>query len=82
MACEETIQALLERGNLREVASLTIEEYGPEILTFLVSLMHDETDANDVFAQACEDLWRGLPMPFFRSQRPKIRKRWTSSAAR
>ena len=61
MASEDTIHTLLERGDLREVATLAIEEYGSEIITFLVALLHDETDAKDVFGQACEDLWRGLP---------------------
>jgi RNA polymerase sigma-70 factor (ECF subfamily) len=61
VADEETLAALLEAGDLHGAASQAIEAFGPEVFGFLVSLMRDEHDASDVFAQACEDLWRGLP---------------------
>jgi RNA polymerase sigma-70 factor (ECF subfamily) len=57
---EEHLQALREAGDLRAVATATIEAYGPEVLGFLVTLLRDEYEAQEAFAQACEDLWAGL----------------------
>ncbi len=48
------------RGDLTGTATLTIESYGPEVLGFLVTFLHDEGDASEVFSQACEDMWTGL----------------------
>jgi RNA polymerase sigma-70 factor (ECF subfamily) len=58
---EGDIRALRESGDLRNAATRAIEGYGPEVLGFLVTLLRDEQDADEVFAQACEDLWVGLP---------------------
>ena len=60
MDLEERIQALRQGGDLDGAATQAIEGYGPEVLGFLVTLMRGENDARDVFAQACEDVWRGL----------------------
>lgn len=38
-----------------------IEGYGSEVLGFLIAWMRDDNDAFEVFAQASEDLWTGLP---------------------
>jgi RNA polymerase sigma-70 factor (ECF subfamily) len=46
---------------LKEAASLAIESYGPEVLNFLETMLRDHADSSDAFAQACEDLWKGLP---------------------
>ena len=42
-------------------ATDAIKVYGPEIYTLLTSLHRD--DADDVFSQFCEKLWKGLPRP-------------------
>lgn len=60
MDLEERIHALRQGGDLDGAATQAIEGYGPEVLGFLVTLMRDENDARDVFAQASEDLWGGL----------------------
>jgi len=60
MDLEEQIAALLGAGDLRAAATLCVEAYGPEVLGFLVTLLRSEDDASEAFAQACEDLWRGL----------------------
>jgi RNA polymerase sigma-70 factor (ECF subfamily) len=60
-ALEERIQRLRERGDLSGAATQTIEGYGPEVLGFLITMLRDEIDGREVFSQACEDLWRGLP---------------------
>src|SRR5258705_7249526 len=52
---------LRRAGRLKDVASLAIESYGSEVLGFLQTMLRDHEDSNDAFAQACEDLWKGLP---------------------
>lgn len=61
MDVEAEIARLRAAGQLKEVATLAIESYGSEILSFLESMLRDHADAADAFAQACEDLWKGLP---------------------
>jgi RNA polymerase sigma-70 factor (ECF subfamily) len=58
---EAQIAQLRAAGQLKEVATLAIESYGPEILSFLEMMLRNHADASDAFAQACEDLWKGLP---------------------
>lgn len=58
---EVEVARLRAEGRLHEVATLVIEHYGGEVLTFLETMLRDHADSGDAFAQACEDLWRGLP---------------------
>lgn len=58
---EAKLARLRTNGQLKETASLAIESYGPEVLNFLEAMLRDHADSGDAFAQACEDLWRGLP---------------------
>lgn len=60
MEVKKQIDHLLQEGDLRAAAVLSVEAYGPELLGFLVTFLHDQNDANEVFSQACEDLWSGL----------------------
>ena len=61
MDIEVEIAQLRAAGQLKEVATLTIESYGSEVLSFLEMMLRDHADSSDAFAQACEDLWKGLP---------------------
>lgn len=61
MDVDVEIVQLRAAGQLKEVATLAIESYGPEILSFLEMMLRNHADASDAFAQACEDLWKGLP---------------------
>ncbi|HSR99741.1 MAG TPA: sigma-70 family RNA polymerase sigma factor [Kofleriaceae bacterium] len=61
MDVEEEIGRLRAAGQLKDVATQAIEGYGPEVLSFLEMMLRDHADASDAFAQACEDLWKGLP---------------------
>ncbi|HET7499365.1 MAG TPA: sigma-70 family RNA polymerase sigma factor [Kofleriaceae bacterium] len=61
MDVEAELSRLRAEGKLKELASLVIESYGPEVLSFLETMLREHADAGDAFAQACEDLWRGLP---------------------
>jgi RNA polymerase sigma-70 factor (ECF subfamily) len=58
---EAEIRALHAASAITDAARRAIEGYGPEVLGFLRSTLRDEDQAGDVFADACEDLWRGLP---------------------
>ena len=57
---EQEIESLRNEGALDRAATKAIECYGPEVLGFLVTVLRHEHDANEVFSQACEDLWRGM----------------------
>jgi RNA polymerase sigma-70 factor (ECF subfamily) len=58
---EADVQTLIRRGALEQAAARTLEGYGPELYGFLVNLMGSASDADEVYAQTVEDLWRGLP---------------------
>jgi RNA polymerase sigma-70 factor (ECF subfamily) len=57
---EEQIRNLLQSGDLRAAAATTVATFGPEVLGFLGAVLREEEDANEVFSQACEDLWHGI----------------------
>jgi RNA polymerase sigma-70 factor (ECF subfamily) len=61
MDIEVEVTQLRAAGQLKELATLVIDRYGPEVLSFLETMLRDHADAGDAFAQACEDLWKGLP---------------------
>lgn len=57
----EQLRARAAAGELAEVARLAISRYGAELLRYLSAMIRDDAEAAEVFAQTCEDLWRGLP---------------------
>ncbi len=75
---EDDLRRLFDVGDLTAVATLAVERYGPEVLGFLHATMRAESDADEAFAQACEDLWRGLPAFGWRSSL----RAWTYTLAR
>jgi RNA polymerase sigma-70 factor (ECF subfamily) len=75
---EDEIRRHLEAGDLRQAATKTIEAFGPEVLGFLCAVIGQEQDAYDVFSQACEDLWRGIPQ----FQRRSTIRAWFYALAR
>lgn len=60
MDVEVEVSRLRGEGRLKDLASLVIESYGSEVLSFLETMLRNHDDAGDAFAQACEDLWKGL----------------------
>ena len=66
---EADIRALCEAQRWTEAATLIVQRYGPELLSYLVAIARDEVDGAEAFSQFTEDLWRGLP-----------RFRWQSTA--
>ena len=61
MDLEDRIRSRIAAGDLRAAATAAVEGYGREVLGFLVAMLRDEHAASEVFSQACEDLWAGLP---------------------
>src|SRR5258708_353242 len=57
---EVTIGALLDGQRYHEAATAAVRGYGPGVLGFLIAALRDRALAEDVFSQACENLWRNL----------------------
>jgi RNA polymerase sigma-70 factor (ECF subfamily) len=57
---ERRIRAAWDDEDMAAAAEMTLEGYGREVHGFLVTAMHSEQDATEVFAWLCEDLWRGI----------------------
>lgn len=55
------LRALWETGDYDATTTLAIQTYGQEVFAFLVSRERAEDRAAEVFAEACEDLWRSMP---------------------
>ncbi len=60
VALEVRIRQRLEQGHLAEAATEALKGYGAEIFGYLVVVLRDESAASDVFADFCEDLWKGI----------------------
>jgi RNA polymerase sigma-70 factor (ECF subfamily) len=58
---EEEIRKLLAESKNAAAATLAIRAYGPQVLRYLRSILGDEEDGREAFAQFAENLWRGLP---------------------
>jgi RNA polymerase sigma-70 factor (ECF subfamily) len=58
---EPELAALVRERAFDRVATQALDQYGAELYGFLVSLVGNEADAAEVFAQVSEDFWRGLP---------------------
>lgn len=57
---EDPIRRAHERGELAEAVRLGLEQYQVEVYSFLCARLRSEADAHDVYAQLCEDVWRGI----------------------
>ena len=60
-ALELALRRSFEAGDLRATADAAIRSYGPELYRFLVGLARDAETGGELFAGACEKVWRGLP---------------------
>ena len=60
-ALERQIREAFESQSYERAATLTIEHYGPELLGFLLSQLHDSDAASEVFAEFCAIFWETLP---------------------
>src|SRR5512135_2843342 len=59
------LEALMRAGAYDRAATRALECYGAELYGYLLVVLGDG-DAAEVFAQVCEDLWKGLPTFGFR----------------
>jgi RNA polymerase sigma-70 factor, ECF subfamily len=57
---QQTVQRLVDAGNVNGAATQALLALGPEILRFLRSVLRDEEDAADAFSHFAERFWRGL----------------------
>jgi RNA polymerase sigma-70 factor (ECF subfamily) len=57
----DEIRSLWSAGDHDAATTTAIQTYGQEVFAFLVSRERDEGRASEVFAEACEDLWRSMP---------------------
>jgi len=55
------IGALLDAGRTDEATAVLLRVLGGALHGYLVAVLRDETRASDAFAEAAEDLWKGLP---------------------
>jgi len=58
---ETHLDARLDAGDLAEVATLVVRNYGPELLGYLGTLLRDDEEVREAFAVFGEELWRALP---------------------
>jgi RNA polymerase sigma-70 factor (ECF subfamily) len=60
-ALEQEIRTLAESSGAAPAATRAIEGYGGELLGYLFALARTPDDAEEMFAELCEKLWRALP---------------------
>ncbi|HET6584133.1 MAG TPA: sigma-70 family RNA polymerase sigma factor [Nannocystaceae bacterium] len=65
---EAELRALAEAGNHTAATTRAIEGYGGELLGYLCAIAPSSVEAEELFSELCERLWRALPQ-----------FRWTSS---
>jgi RNA polymerase sigma-70 factor (ECF subfamily) len=63
---EQAVRQAHERGEIEQAATLGLEQYGREVLTFLIARTGEQA-AQEVFSDFLLDYWRGLPGFAFRS---------------
>lgn len=60
-ALEDEIRTLLDTAGAAAAATRAIEGYGGELLGYLFALARTSDDAEELFSELCEKLWRALP---------------------
>jgi RNA polymerase sigma-70 factor (ECF subfamily) len=58
---ESAIRDRFDAGDLRAAATLAVEGYGAEVCGYLATILRDEDQARDVFADTAAELWKDLP---------------------
>jgi RNA polymerase sigma-70 factor, ECF subfamily len=58
---EQAIRRAYEQQDLETAATLALEAYASEILSFLGARLRRQSDAQEAFSMFAEDLWNGLP---------------------
>ena len=60
LSLDARVKELLAAGRHSDAAADAIRTLGPEVLSYLASLLRNDADAAEVFSQFAEDLWKGL----------------------
>lgn len=58
---ESELRRHCEAGDYERAATRMIEGYGPELLGYLHAMSPSPTDADELFSELCERLWKALP---------------------
>ena len=58
---DDEVRAWIDAGRVDEAATLVVRALGPEVYGFLRAALASDADADEVFANACERVWRALP---------------------
>jgi len=58
---EQAVRRACEQQDFETAATLTLETYTNEILSFLGARLRSQSDAQEAFSMFAEDLWSGLP---------------------
>lgn len=58
---EAMMRGWLQDEQYEQLAAAALDAYGDELYGYLVSRLKAAADADEVFSQAIEDFWRGLP---------------------
>lgn len=58
---EQSVREAFDRGDFEAAATLALERYGAEILSFLAVRLRSSSDAHEAFSIFAEDFWVGLP---------------------
>jgi RNA polymerase sigma-70 factor (ECF subfamily) len=54
------LRGMVELGDVAGAATQIVRSYGPEVYGFLRAALSSDADADEVFAETCERVWRGL----------------------
>lgn len=58
---DQDLQRMVGAGDVDGAATRIVRTYGPEVHGFLRAALSSDADADEVFAETCERMWRGLP---------------------
>lgn len=58
---EQRIRGAWDAKDYASAATLAVETYADEVLSFLSARLHDHGDAHEAFSMFAEDMWKGLP---------------------
>jgi RNA polymerase sigma-70 factor (ECF subfamily) len=59
-AVEERIRARIAAGDFQAAVADAVRGYGPEIASYLRTVLRDRDAADDAFSRFCELVWRGI----------------------
>jgi RNA polymerase sigma-70 factor, ECF subfamily len=77
-SCDTAVRRSLEAGDPAEAVTLVLETHGSELLGYLFAVAPSPDVAEELYAELCEHIWRGLPRFRFASS---VRT-WTYTIAR